>query len=123
MLHNGVESDDDNDVAYGSMGVIFKRSDEDNYYKFEWNGDSLCLVLSRMRNGRYDVLDAASESINYCGPSLLGCAPGFSPAQHVRISAIGEEIKVYVNNTLKLEASDDTHIEAPFEVALYVGKY
>ena len=82
---------EDNDI----LGIMFRYQDANNYYRVSWGRDHYTkLVLGKMKNGQYTIL------------SELNGAYAASTWYTVRILAVGPSMDVYIDDQLKLTATD-----------------
>lgn len=77
------------------IGVVFRYSDKNNYYKFVLSSQNKKIQLQKRVNGVMTVIDNYSSTVEW--PFV-----GFT----VTITAYGNNIKVYLNDKLYLEAID-----------------
>jgi len=81
-------------------GLVFRYTDEDNHY--------ILLLKNNDRSGRkmelLSVAGGVKTSLGYSNPSIAA-----DTLYTYRIELVGDEIKVYQNDTLVLSATDGTH--------------
>jgi TolB protein len=79
-------------------GILFRLQDRDNFYRFDISGDGFFL-LSKFHDGEWVTLVpwTASSAVNVGQVS-----------NRLVVEAIGNEIRVYVNDVLLSEVEDDT---------------
>ena len=85
-------TDDDN------IGLMFRYKDEGHYYRVNWGRDSghyRTLTLGKMTTDSFEVLDTNTTNILQLNHSYS-----------VRIRAIGPTFEVYIDDQLKLSATD-----------------
>jgi hypothetical protein len=78
------------------FGVMARKSDEANYYYFTLRSSNT-VSLRKFVNGTATVLASAPFTVS---PAIW---------YNLRLEAVGDQIRAYVNGTLKLEATDTTH--------------
>jgi pectate lyase len=78
------------------FGVMARKSDEANYYYFTLRSSNT-VSLRKFVNGTATVLASAPFAVS---PAIW---------YNLRLEAVGDQIRAYVNGTLKLEATDTTH--------------
>ncbi|MEM7480682.1 MAG: carboxypeptidase regulatory-like domain-containing protein [Acidobacteriota bacterium] len=99
---NLVSGDDDH------IGLHFRQSDPDNYYRFRWSRASGgAQILEKVENGR--VIELVRRTAAYAQWRWY----------RVDIEVVGSRMQAWVNGELVLAATDSTHTEGT--VALYCG--
>ena len=83
-------------------GVVFRYTNSDNYYKFVLSSQRSLIQLQKRVNGTMTILDSYTATE---WPFV-----GFN----VTITAYGDSIKVYLNDSLYLEATDNSFASGLF---------
>ena len=85
------------------IGVVFRYTDKNNYYKFVLSSQNNKIQLQRRVNGVMTIIDNYSSTTEW---PLVGFT--------VTIAAYDNNIKVYLNNRLYLEATDNSFTSGLF---------
>jgi hypothetical protein len=94
-----------------AAGVLFRYQDEDNFYYYRISPDgSYSLVLYHA--GERQVLIDWTEA-----PEIKSR----NQVNHLRVEAVGDRIRMFVNDKLLAEVSDDTFAKG--EIALAVSTF
>jgi len=81
-----------------AAGIIFRYQDEDNFYFFSISASGSYSLDLYKQNDRQALIDWTDS------PAING--PG--QKNHLRVEAVGDRIRLFVNGTLLDEISDDT---------------
>jgi hypothetical protein len=102
-----------NSFASGSgtrwFGIMARYVDSANYYYVTVRRENT-ISLRKMVNGTITVLDTAPLTVT----------PG--SAYNLRLEAIGNSLRAYVNGNLLVEASDTTHKSGKYGLVMYSAK-
>jgi hypothetical protein len=106
-----VDTTFDDGPLESAAGVLFRYQDEDNFYYYRISADgSYSLILYQA--GERQVLIDWTEA-----PEIRGRRQ----ANHLRVETVGDRIRMFVNDQLLAEVSDDTFAKG--EIALAVSTF
>lgn len=88
------------------FGLIARYSDPDNYYYITVRKDNT-ISLRKLVNGAVQVLDSA--------PLTVSAGTWYS----LRLEAVGNSVRAYVNGNLLLEANDASHASGRYGLMMY----
>lgn len=97
-----------------SYGLLWRMNSPNQFYRFEINSAGLYLVERRDGDGLIRELSAGWQPTS----ALL---TGLNATNHVRLEAIGSQMKFYVNQQLIYEIADGTYLQGG--IALDAGTF
>jgi zinc-ribbon domain len=106
-----VDTTFDDGPVESAAGLIFRYQDEDNFYYYRISADG-SYNLTLYKAGERQVLVDWTEA-----PELKGRGQ----ANHMRVEAVDDRIRLFVNDALLAEVSDDTFAKG--EIALAVTTF
>lgn len=106
-----VDSTLDNGPLDSAAGVLFRYQDDDNFYYYRVSSDG-SYNLTLYKSGERQVLVDWTEA-----PEIKGRRQ----VNHLGVEAVGDHIRLFVNDTLLAEVSDDTFAKG--QIALAVSTF